>query len=51
MKNEGACLKCTERVVGCHGKCPKYQAYRKELDNLKQKMLEYKIYDRRRYVK
>lgn len=26
------CDGCTERVVGCHGKCEKYLAYRAEID-------------------
>ena len=26
------CENCTERVVGCHGKCEKYLAYRADID-------------------
>lgn len=29
------CKDCPDRVVGCHGKCEKYQAYRVEVDELK----------------
>lgn len=28
------CKDCPDRVVGCHGKCEKYKAYRVEVDNL-----------------
>lgn len=30
------CKDCEEREVGCHGKCEKYQAYRSDLDQVKQ---------------
>lgn len=28
------CKDCHDRVVGCHGKCEKYSAYRVEVDKL-----------------
>lgn len=29
------CKDCPDRVVGCHGKCEKYKAYRVEVDKLR----------------
>lgn len=29
------CKDCTDREVGCHGKCDRYATYRKELDQSK----------------
>ena len=29
------CKDCTDREVGCHGKCDKYAQYRKDLDKSK----------------
>ena len=28
-----ACLNCPDRVVGCHGKCDRYKAYRDDIDS------------------
>ena len=28
------CKDCTDRSVGCHGKCEKYQAYRVKVDEM-----------------
>lgn len=30
------CKDCEDREVGCHGRCEMYQAYRSELDQVKQ---------------
>ena len=32
------CKDCSDRVVGCHGTCEKYQAFRKERDEFIEKM-------------
>ena len=29
------CADCTEREVGCHGKCERYQAYREDIEHRK----------------
>ena len=29
-----ACLGCPDRVVGCHGKCERYKAYRDAIDSI-----------------
>lgn len=34
-KLNSPCKDCTDRAVGCHGKCEKYQAYRLEVDKLR----------------
>lgn len=31
------CMTCTDRFLGCHGKCEQYQAFRKERDRLNDK--------------
>lgn len=53
-----SCKNCTERYVGCHGKCEKYQEFRKERDaeleqNLKQKKIvdALRVYTPRRHNK
>lgn len=53
-----ACKNCTERHAGCHGKCEKYQEFRRERDrqleeNLKQKKIvdALRVYTRRRHKK
>lgn len=28
------CKDCTDRTMGCHGRCDKYKAYRVEVDKL-----------------
>ena len=33
MKN--SCYECTERVIGCHGWCPKYAKFREDLEQIK----------------
>lgn len=44
MKNE-ACYNCTERCVGCHTNCEKYNRYRKQLEYIKkQKKLYNEMY-------
>lgn len=30
------CKECEDREAGCHGRCEKYQAYRSDLDQVKQ---------------
>ena len=30
--NEGPCLQCSDREVGCHAKCGKYREFRERLD-------------------
>ena len=34
MKLNSPCKDCPDRVVGCHGKCEKYKAYRVEVEKL-----------------
>lgn len=33
-KLNSPCKDCTDRAMGCHGKCDKYKAYRVEVDKL-----------------
>ena len=32
------CKNCTDRTVGCHGKCEKYMAFRTKLDAVNEKI-------------
>lgn len=32
---DSPCYKCSLRYLGCHGKCEKYQEYKKELRRVK----------------
>lgn len=32
MRTKAPCKDCTEREVGCHGRCERYKAWRKDLD-------------------
>lgn len=34
------CMECKERYFGCHGKCEKYQSFRKERDMLNDKKVK-----------
>ena len=34
------CNECTEREVGCHGKCARYKQWRKELDEKNERRLK-----------
>lgn len=34
------CKDCPDRTIGCHGSCERYEAQRKEFDELKFKMRE-----------
>lgn len=46
------CYKCTERYVGCHGKCEKYASYRAEIEDKKENKLDlYNQYKRERFIK
>lgn len=39
MSREPApCKECTERELACHGKCERYQAWRRRLDALNKKI-------------
>ena len=31
-----ACYGCKDRFVGCHATCPKYEAFKKELEEIKE---------------
>ena len=33
-KLNSPCKDCTDRALGCHGRCEKYKAYRVEVDKL-----------------
>ena len=35
MKQSG-CLKCNERVVGCHSNCLRYEQFKDELNTIKE---------------
>ncbi len=37
------CHHCTEREVGCHNKCPKYQEWNKKREVLRQKRFNAKL--------
>ena len=37
------CHHCTEREVGCHNKCPKYQEWNKKREVLRQKRFNSKL--------
>lgn len=43
-KLKSPCHKCEDRVVGCHGRCPKYKKYREEYDKLNDKEKIAKLY-------
>lgn len=43
------CQGCSKRIVGCHGSCPDYKAYREELGAYRKK--ERKDADFFRYIK
>lgn len=38
------CKDCTERVLGCHGKCKRYKTFKKEIElaRAKDKLEKYK---------
>lgn len=36
------CKGCKDREIGCHGKCERYKAWRKKLDEMRKKEREYK---------
>lgn len=41
-----ACKDCTERYVGCHSECEKYQAYLDELYDMREKIRKGKMDER-----
>lgn len=38
MNEISCCYKCSDRVVGCHSKCERYIAYRKDIDEYNDKV-------------
>ena len=36
MAKSGPCLKCTDRTITCHVVCKKYQAWKKEHDDVQE---------------
>ena len=36
MRNSG-CYNCTNRKLGCHGKCEKYRQYKSALEEIKER--------------
>ena len=43
---ECPCRYCTERKVGCHGKCNKYKSWKKESDAINRKINQAKTSER-----
>ena len=41
-ESEIPCFKCTERYVGCHGKCDRYASYVSEKEEQKKKIFQMK---------
>lgn len=39
VKKKAPCKGCQDRHVGCHGKCDRYLAFRKEADRLREERL------------
>lgn len=37
MVIDAPCRNCKDRVLGCHDKCERYSAYRKRLDEIREK--------------
>ena len=37
MSNNGPCLGCKDRMVGCHGMCQAYKKFKKERDEMNRK--------------
>ena len=37
-KPDGPCYKCQDRQPGCHGACERYEAYKAEAENYRQKI-------------
>ena len=59
-KENGPCLYCTDRYVGCHGKCEKYAEWKKRHDDYntkvynnrhKEKFFARYVRDRNRHLK
>lgn len=46
MSRISCCYNCSDRVVGCHGKCEKYIAERKKLDEYNDKVFQQTAGDR-----
>ena len=34
------CYKCEDRVVGCHGRCERYQEYTGEMEKIREERVE-----------
>lgn len=46
-----SCKGCNKRTLGCHSNCEDYKNYKKDLDNVKQKIKNDKMLKRASYNK
>lgn len=42
LAKENPCYKCTDREVGCHGRCDKYKAWRQKYTDQNEKIFAIK---------
>lgn len=43
-KKDNPCFGCEARKIGCHGKCVRYEEFKKKLEELRFKERGYRIY-------